>query len=68
MNDTSLASPICLGSVVQAMTAVAGFVFGMRHVLDDKTVKLHTTKHGKLYGIYGSVIRTPFVLTPSGSQ
>ena len=27
-------------SVVQATTAVAGFVVGMYHLLDDKTVKL----------------------------
>ena len=37
VDDSSVASPRCLGSVVQAMPAVAGFVLGMHHVLDDKT-------------------------------
>ena len=43
-----------LRSVVKAMTAVAGFVFGMQHVLDDETVKLYSIKRGKLHGMCGT--------------
>ena len=49
VDDTSLASPRCLCSVVQATIAVAGFVFGMHHVLDDKTDKLYKSKYGQKY-------------------
>ena len=31
-------------------SAVAGFVFGMHHVLDDKTDKLYKNKYGKIMG------------------
>ena len=41
VDDASVASPRCLNSVVQATIAVAGFEFGMHHVLDDKTDKLY---------------------------
>ena len=46
VDDASVASPRCLSSVVQATIAVAGFVFGMHHVLDDKTDKLYKHKYG----------------------
>jgi len=41
VDDTPVATPRCPGSVVQATIAVAGFVFGMHHVLDDKTDNLN---------------------------
>ena len=54
--------------VVKAMTAVAGFMFGMHHVLDDKTVKLYKHNDGNMYGMYDTSIQTTVVLTPSGSR
>ena len=41
VDDASVASPRYISSVVQATIAVAGFMFGMHHVLDDKTDKLY---------------------------
>ena len=47
---------------------VAGFMFGMHHVLDDETDKLYNYECGKIMGNYITSAKQMFVLTPFGSR
>ena len=54
--------------IIITQLPAAGFVFGMRHAFEDKTVKLCNNMYGNMYGTYGTSVKEAFVLTPSGSQ
>ena len=62
VDDASVASPRYISSVVQATIAVAGFMFGMHHVLDDKTDKLYQNRYGKVMGIDDSPAKAVVVV------